>query len=72
MNNSSQHRTTSGQEAMDIVLPDRCAVSEISFCLDYDDDEEEKKVASATHETITVPGSTKSALETSPESSLSV
>ena len=46
-----------GQEAMDIVLP------EISSC--SDDDFGEKKEASVTQETISIPGSSKSALETS-------
>ena len=49
-----------GQEAIDMVLPERYAASEIS--LSSDDDFEEKKAASATHETIS-----KSTLETSPE-----
>ena len=59
------------QEGMDIVLPGRSPpFSEISFY--SDDDFEEEKAASATHETIAIPESSKSGLETSPESSSSV
>jgi CCAAT-binding factor, subunit C len=54
------------QEAIAIGLPEIYAVSDISFC--SDDDLEQMKTAPATHETIAIPGSSRSA----PESSSSV